>query len=288
MPRSHRDPVNPVTVHRPGPGIRYSVPPTTPGKQGTVTTPGRPITPGSTVTPGDSVRPVNTGQKVQLEKTDQCLDQSELSVLNSPGRSVQLEHNVHEQPGDMPNLQIEHLSEHSQVFKTLRSLTVWMSEQMILLNELICKILDFGLRASVTPSTLWAPVTLVTVQTVSIQSADLGRLGLMLWSLGPASHRDHLSLFAGNDDEFNLHSKDNQDLAPDTLHHSGLWSLGIGHTGNPSDHEHSAHRLQSVRPDSVVRWSILLNCTLLELRSDLEHWSASLEPDIVLMLLVHH
>ena len=64
--------------------------------------------------------------------------------------------------------------------------------------------------------------------------------------------------------------------------------MGIGHTGNPSDHEHSAHRLQSVRPDSVVRWSILLNRTLLELRSELEHWSASLEPDIVLMLLVHH
>ena len=80
-------------------------------------TPGRPITPGSIVTPGDSVGPVHTGQKAQLEKADQCLDQSELSVLYSPGRSVQLEHNVHEQPGDMPNLQIEHLSEHSQVFQ---------------------------------------------------------------------------------------------------------------------------------------------------------------------------
>ena len=32
----------------------------------------------------------------------------------------------------------------------------------------------------------------------------------------PASHRDHLSLFADNDDEFNSHSEDNQDLAPDT------------------------------------------------------------------------
>ena len=30
---------------------------------------------------------------------------------------MQLEHIVHEQPGDMPNLQIEHLSEHSQVFQ---------------------------------------------------------------------------------------------------------------------------------------------------------------------------
>ena len=98
----------------PGPGNWCSVPPNTPGKQGTVTTSGRPITPGlpgSTVTPGDSVRPVHSGQKAQLEKADQCLDQSELSVLNSPCRSVQLEHNVHEQPGDMPNLQIEHLSE---------------------------------------------------------------------------------------------------------------------------------------------------------------------------------
>ena len=64
--------------------------------------------------------------------------------------------------------------------------------------------------------------------------------------------------------------------------------MAFGYIGNPLDHEHSAHRLQSVRPDSVVRWSILLNRTLLELRSELEHWSASLEPDIVLMLLVHH
>ena len=30
---------------------------------------------------------------------------------------MQLEHNVHEQPGEMPNLQIEHLSEHSQAFQ---------------------------------------------------------------------------------------------------------------------------------------------------------------------------
>ena len=72
------------------------------------------------------------------------------------------------------------------------------------------------------------------------------------------------------------------------LRHSGHRSLGIGHTGNPSDHEHSVHRSQSVRPDAVDYWSILLNRTLLELRSELEHGSASLEPDIVLMFLVHH
>ena len=79
-----------------------------------------------------------------------------------------------------------------------------------------------------------------------------------------------------------------QPVAPDTLRHSGLWSFGIGHTSSPSDHKNSAHRLQSVRPDSVVRLSILLNCTLLGLLSELEHWSASLEPDIALILLVHH
>ena len=99
------------------PGTRWSVPPTT---QGTVTTPGKLIIPGSpssTVTPGESVRPVQTGQKAQLEKADQCLAQSELPVFNSPVTSVQLELNVHEPLGNMPTLQIEHLSEHSQVFQ---------------------------------------------------------------------------------------------------------------------------------------------------------------------------
>ena len=40
----------------------------------------------------------------------------------------------------------------------------------------------------------------------------------------PVPHRDHLSLFAGNDDEFNSHSEDNQDLVPDILRHFGLWA----------------------------------------------------------------
>ena len=64
--------------------------------------------------------------------------------------------------------------------------------------------------------------------------------------------------------------------------------MGISHTGNPSDHEHSVHRLGSVRPDTVDHWSILLNHALIELRSELEPGSASLEPDIILMFLVHH
>ena len=93
------------------PGTRCSVPPTTPGA------PIIPGSPSSTVTQDESVRPVHTGQKAQLEKADQCLAQSELPVLNSPVTSVQLELNVHEPLGNMPTLQIEHLSEHSQVFQ---------------------------------------------------------------------------------------------------------------------------------------------------------------------------
>ena len=86
--------------------------PTTPGS------PGAPVTPGSPVTPG-AFGTVNTGQKAQKEKVDQYLDRSELPVLNSPTRSVQLEHNVHEPLGIVPTLQIEHSSEHSQAFQDL-------------------------------------------------------------------------------------------------------------------------------------------------------------------------
>ena len=139
--------------------------------------------PGSTVTPGGSVRPVHTGQKAQLEKADQCLAQSELPVL-SPDRSVQLEHNVHAPLGNMPTLQIEHLSEHSQVFQDFTnsdSPNVRADESP---ERTHLDILDIGLRASVTPATLWASVTLVTVQTMSSQSPDLGWLGLMLLSTG--------------------------------------------------------------------------------------------------------
>ena len=169
-------------------GTRYSVSPTTLGKQGTVTTPGRPITPGSpgsTVTPGDLVGPVHTGQKAQLEKTDHCLYQSELSVLNSPGISVQLEHNVHEQPGDIPILQSEHLSEHSQVFQ------------------------DFTISGS-----------------LDVRSDD---------------------------------STDQTHLQDSGLRSSGTGHtvnpLGIGHTGNRSDREHSVRRSGSVRSDAMEHGS---------------------------------
>ena len=152
-----------------------------------MTTPGTPITPGSpssTVTPGETVRPVHTGQKAQLEKADQCLAQSELPVLNSPIRLVQLEHNVHEPLGNMPTLQIEHLSEHSQVFQVFTNsdspnIRADKSPARTHLRHS-----GHRFRASVTPATHWASVTLVTVQTMSIQSSDLGRYCLMLLSMG--------------------------------------------------------------------------------------------------------
>ena len=75
-----------------------------------------PVLSGDLVTPCDSVRPVFTGQEAQKEKIDKRLDPSELPVLNSPSRSVQLEHNVHMQLCNMPYLQIEHLLEYSEVF----------------------------------------------------------------------------------------------------------------------------------------------------------------------------
>ena len=89
--------------------------PAPPGKPGTMTTPDALVIPGDSVTPGDSVRPVLTGQEAQKEKNDKALDRSELPVLNSPGNSVQLEHNVHMQQRTMPNLLVEHVSEYTEV-----------------------------------------------------------------------------------------------------------------------------------------------------------------------------
>ena len=152
-----------------------------------MTTPGTPITPGSpssTVTPGKSVRPVHTGQNAQSEKADQCLAQSELPVLNSPYRSVQLEHNVHEPLGNMPTLQIEHLSEHSQVFQDFTnsdSSNVRADESPERTHLRHSEHRSSGIGHT---ATHWASVTLVTVQTMSIQSPDLSRLGLMLLSTG--------------------------------------------------------------------------------------------------------
>ena len=102
----------------PVPGIKDPVLPAPPGKPGTMTTPdapGLPVIPGDSVTPGDSVRPVLTGQEAQKGKIDKALDRSELPVLNSPGSSVQLEHNVHMQLRTMPNLLVEHVSEYTEV-----------------------------------------------------------------------------------------------------------------------------------------------------------------------------
>ena len=54
---------------------------------------------------------------------------------------------------------------------------------MSLPNELSCGILDIGLRASVTPATLWASVTLVPVQTMSMGQTepDITLMSLVLY-----------------------------------------------------------------------------------------------------------
>ena len=124
--------------------------------------------PASVPVPGTRSHPAYRVHRVRL-------NQSELRVLNSPVTPIQLEHIVHESLGNIPSVQDEHSSEHSQAFQ--------------------------GLLNSYSPD----------------DSAD----------------------------EFPERSP---------LRHSGHQSLGICHTGNPSDHEHSVHRSQSVRPDAVDHW----------------------------------
>ena len=97
---------------------------------------------------------------------------------------MQLEHNVHEQPGNVPNLQAEHWSAHSEAFQDFTNsdspnVRADQSPERTHMQHSGRQSSD-----SVTPATHWASVTLVTVQTMSIQSLDLDRLGLMLLSTG--------------------------------------------------------------------------------------------------------
>ena len=133
----------------------------------------QPVTPGAPVTPGVSVRLVNTGQKAQKVQANQCLDQYELLVLNSLVRPVQLEHNIHESLGNMPSVQDEHSSEHSQAFQGL-----------LISDSPDDKADESPERSPFRHSGLRAPVTPVTGQTMSIQSTDHVRLGLMLLTTG--------------------------------------------------------------------------------------------------------
>ena len=121
------------------------------------------------------VRPGATGQKAQKVQANQCLDQYELLVLNLPVRPVQLEHNVHESLGNMPSVQNEHSSEDSQAFQSLLISDSLDDNAHEYPDGLLCVILNIGLRAS---------VTLITGQTMSIQSTDHVRLGLMLLTTG--------------------------------------------------------------------------------------------------------
>ena len=146
--RSHRDPVIPVPVYR------YPVPGNT------------------SYTGSDQAQPVRKLKKVQA---NQCLDQYELLVLNLPVRPVQLEHYVHESLGNMPSVQDEHSSEDSQAFQSLLISDSLDDNAHEYPDGLLCVILNIGLRASVTP---------ITGQTMSIQSTDHVRLGLMLLTTG--------------------------------------------------------------------------------------------------------
>ena len=138
--------------------------PVTPGPRNTGT--------GQTYTGSDQAQPVRKLKKVQA---NQCLDQYELLVLNLPVRPVQLEHNVHESLGNMPSVQDEHSSEDSQAFQSLLISDSLDDNAHEYPDGLLCVILNIGLRASVTP---------ITGQTMSIQSTDHVRLGLMLLTNG--------------------------------------------------------------------------------------------------------
>ena len=155
---SEHSPVTPVpeipVPVRPVPGPRYPVPGNT------------------SYTGSDQAKPVRKLKKVHA---NQCLDQYELLVLNLPVRPVQLEHNVHESLGNMPSVQDEHLSEDSQAFQSLLISDSLDDNAHEYSDGLLCVILNIGLRASVTP---------ITGQTMSIQSTDLVRLGLMLLTTG--------------------------------------------------------------------------------------------------------
>ena len=149
--------------------------PVTPGPRNTGTgqTGTRYPLPGNTrYTGSDQAQPVRKLKKVQA---NQCLDQYELLVLNLPVRPVQLEHNFHESLGNMPSVQDEHSSEDSQAFQSLLISDSLDDNAHEYPDGLLCVILNIGLRASVTP---------ITGQTMSIQSTDHFRLGLMLLITG--------------------------------------------------------------------------------------------------------
>ena len=73
-----------------------------------------------------------------------------------------------------------------------------------------------------------------------------------------ASHRDHLSLFADNDDDFYSQSEDNQDLAPDTeIQH-------VSETQSEISTDDMGF-LNFVCPWRLQRWMVPFLCLLLSL-----------------------
>ena len=83
---------------------------------------------------------------------------------------MQLEHNVHKQPGNMSNLQAEHLSEHSEAF--LDSMNSDSPNVKAYESPERTQLRHSGHRSSVIPATVWASVTLVTGQTKSMGQSE--------------------------------------------------------------------------------------------------------------------
>ena len=166
--RSHRSPGTGNTGHRSHQSLVTQGAPVRPVKPGAPTTPGQPGAPVTPGQPGAPVTPVNTGQKALEARDTQLLHRSELIVLNSPVRPVQLEHNVHESSDLLNSDSLDDRADESP-------------ERSILCHSRHRSRVILAPVILVTPApVIPAPVTLVTCQIVSIQSTEHIQLGLML------------------------------------------------------------------------------------------------------------
>ena len=127
MYRSHRDPVKPGTGQMTGTGTQYPVSGARSHRPHRVYRVHRPhrVHQSHRVQRSHRVHWSDQSTLVRNKRKRPTSAWTGLSFLflfhRSPVRLVQLEHNVHEPLGNMPTLQIEHSSEHSQAFQDLNS-----------------------------------------------------------------------------------------------------------------------------------------------------------------------
>ena len=146
---------------------------------GTPVAPVRPVKPGATTTtclpviPGPTGTPVITGQKALEAQDTQFLDRSELIVRNSPVRPVQLEHNVQEYSDLLNSDSLDDKADESPEQAILRH----ARHQSPAIGHSVTGHTDTGTGHTGTGST---GSTGHTGQSVSIQSSEHIRLGLML------------------------------------------------------------------------------------------------------------